>query len=35
MVRVLGMPVKGVFEDETMNFRYTLGFACIGLGIAF
>lgn len=35
MVRGVVMPVKGVFEDETMNFRYTLGFACIGLGIAF
>lgn len=35
MVRGVVMPVKGVFEDEAMNFRYTLGFACIGLGIAF
>lgn len=35
MVRGVVMPVKGVFEDETMNFHYTLGFACVGLGIAF
>lgn len=35
MVRGVVMPVKGVFEDEAMNFRYTLGFACVGLGIAF
>jgi len=35
IVRGVVMPVKGTYEDETMNFSYTLGYANIGLGITF
>lgn len=35
VLRAEVMPVKGSYSDPSLDFRYTLAMACIGIGIAF
>ena len=35
LLRCEVIPIKGRYEDSSLDFRYTLALACIGIGIAF